>query len=158
MCSLRSATLLKRKLWHRCFPVNFAKFVRTPFLTEHLGWLLLFKLFLKWKKKLWPFSTARVHLTKGYEAAIRSHFLILNTWPTSTTNSVSQWVNLNVLGIDVGVLPSLSHNIWPNSCHWPLFLPPENIRESLVHIFRKRSVEWKGLSEYNVNSFLLIFH
>ena len=25
-----------------CFPVNFAKFLRTPFLKEHLRWLLLF--------------------------------------------------------------------------------------------------------------------
>ena len=23
---------LKKRLWHRCFPVNFAKFSRTPFL------------------------------------------------------------------------------------------------------------------------------
>ena len=29
------ATLLKKRLRHRCFPVNFAKFVRTSFLTEH---------------------------------------------------------------------------------------------------------------------------
>ena len=29
----------KREPWHRCFPVNFAIF--TPFLTEHLWWLLL---------------------------------------------------------------------------------------------------------------------
>ena len=35
------ATLLKKKLWHRCFPVNFAKYLRTPILTEHLRWLLL---------------------------------------------------------------------------------------------------------------------
>ena len=35
-------TLLKKRLWHRCFPVNFAKFLRTPFFTEHLRWLLLF--------------------------------------------------------------------------------------------------------------------
>ena len=35
-------TLLKKWLRHRCFPVNFAKFLRTPFLTEHLRWLLLF--------------------------------------------------------------------------------------------------------------------
>ena len=27
-------------LRHRCFPVNFAKFLRTPFCTEHLQWLL----------------------------------------------------------------------------------------------------------------------
>ena len=26
------ATLLKKRLWHRCFPVKFAKFLRTPFL------------------------------------------------------------------------------------------------------------------------------
>ena len=25
--------------WHRCFPVNFAKFLKTPFLTEYLWWL-----------------------------------------------------------------------------------------------------------------------
>ena len=25
----------------RCFPVKFAKFLRTPFFTEHLQWLLL---------------------------------------------------------------------------------------------------------------------
>ena len=29
---LRPATLLKKRLWHRCFPGNFVKFLRTPFL------------------------------------------------------------------------------------------------------------------------------
>ena len=38
---LRPANLLKKSLWHRCFPVNFAKFLRTPFFTEHIRWLLL---------------------------------------------------------------------------------------------------------------------
>ena len=38
---LRPATLLKRRLWHRCFPRNFAKFLRAP-PTDHLRWLLLF--------------------------------------------------------------------------------------------------------------------
>ena len=37
------ATLLKKRTWYRCFPVNFAKFLRTPFLVEHLPWLLLYK-------------------------------------------------------------------------------------------------------------------
>ena len=27
----RSVTLLKKRLWHWCFPLNFAKFLRTPF-------------------------------------------------------------------------------------------------------------------------------
>ena len=38
---LRPATLSKMRLWHRCFPMNFAKFLRTPFFIEHLQWLLL---------------------------------------------------------------------------------------------------------------------
>ena len=41
---LRPTTLLKKSLWHRCFPANFVKFLRTPFYTEHLWWLLLIKL------------------------------------------------------------------------------------------------------------------
>ena len=41
VADLRPATLLKKRLWHRCFPVNFAKFLRTPIFTEHLWWLLL---------------------------------------------------------------------------------------------------------------------
>ena len=29
VAGLRAATLFKKGLWHRCFPVNFAKFLRT---------------------------------------------------------------------------------------------------------------------------------
>ena len=32
VAGLRPVTLLKKRLWQRCFPVNFAKFLRTPFL------------------------------------------------------------------------------------------------------------------------------
>ena len=39
---LEKATLLKKSLWHKCFPVNFAKFLRTPFLQNTYGRLLLF--------------------------------------------------------------------------------------------------------------------
>ena len=39
---LRPATLIKKRLCHRCFPVNFAKFLKPLFLTEPLRWLLLF--------------------------------------------------------------------------------------------------------------------
>ena len=38
---LRPATLLKKRLWHRGFLVNFVKFLRTPFFIEELCWLLL---------------------------------------------------------------------------------------------------------------------
>ena len=41
VAGLRSATLFKKWHWRRCFPVNFVKFLRKPFLIEHLPWLLL---------------------------------------------------------------------------------------------------------------------
>ena len=38
---LRPVTLLQKSLWHRFFPVNFAKFLRTTFLQNTAGRLLL---------------------------------------------------------------------------------------------------------------------
>ena len=38
---VRPATLLKKRLWHRCFAVNFERFLKTPIFIEHLQWLLL---------------------------------------------------------------------------------------------------------------------
>ena len=41
VAGLRLATLFKKSVRHRCFPVNFVKFLRTLFFTEHLRWLLI---------------------------------------------------------------------------------------------------------------------
>ena len=41
VAGLRPATLLKKRLWHRRFPVNFVKFLRTPSLQNTSGRLLL---------------------------------------------------------------------------------------------------------------------
>ena len=43
----RPATLLKRRLWHRCFSVNFANFSRTPFLQDTSGWRFLTKISMR---------------------------------------------------------------------------------------------------------------
>ena len=37
VAGLRDAPLFKKRPWHKCFPVNLVKFLRTPFFTEHLG-------------------------------------------------------------------------------------------------------------------------
>ena len=37
----RPETLLKKRVWHRCFPLNFAKFSRTSFSRNTSGQLLL---------------------------------------------------------------------------------------------------------------------
>ena len=51
--SSRHVTLLKKRLWDWCFPVNFAKFLRTPFFIEHLRWLLLWVEALHFVKDLY---------------------------------------------------------------------------------------------------------
>ena len=43
VAGLRPGTLLTKRLWYRCFPVNFLKFLRTPFIIEHLSRLLLYQ-------------------------------------------------------------------------------------------------------------------
>ena len=39
--SIRPTTLLKKRLQHICFPVNFSRFLRAPFFIELLQWLFL---------------------------------------------------------------------------------------------------------------------
>ena len=36
-----TCNFIKKRLWHRCLPVNFEKFLGTPFFIEQLWWLLL---------------------------------------------------------------------------------------------------------------------
>ena len=39
---IRPATLLEKRLWYRCFPVNFEKFLRTPFWWPWKGTVLFY--------------------------------------------------------------------------------------------------------------------
>ena len=39
--AIKDCNIIKKRLRHRCFPVKFAKLLRTTFFTEHLRWLLL---------------------------------------------------------------------------------------------------------------------
>ena len=57
------ATLLKKRLWHRCFPVNFVEFLRTPFLQNTTGRLLLEQ------KNVLGEATRRVRVL-GYEVSL----------------------------------------------------------------------------------------
>ena len=38
---LKACNFIKKRLQHKFFPVKFAKFLRTPFFTEHVRWMLL---------------------------------------------------------------------------------------------------------------------
>ena len=47
---------------HRCFPVNFEKFLRTPFLTEHLRWLLLY--LISYIQEIYAFYVHEIYNSK----------------------------------------------------------------------------------------------
>ena len=57
------------RAWQRCFPVNFVKFLRTPFLTEHLWWLLLILEYISH-----AVSSCRNNLTKKMKNLVYSKF------------------------------------------------------------------------------------
>ena len=72
------ATLLKKRLWHRCFLVNFEKFLGTPFLTEHLRWLLLqvfTKLFTAWRFHKFDIVRQRTTNKLSWEGKIPSKYV-----------------------------------------------------------------------------------
>ena len=45
--NIRACDVIKRRLKHRCFSVNIVKFLRTPFFTKHLLWLLFMSVFIR---------------------------------------------------------------------------------------------------------------
>ena len=114
------ATLLKRRLWRRCFPVNFVKFLGTPS-TEHLRCLLLiltnsylnrggflftyFKFWISWNEiyiKLFPeifwkkyftlYPRLHIFITLNARGFIYPHFgkLIWSTTKESKSCSTSK--------------------------------------------------------------------
>ena len=67
---------IKKRLQHRCFPVKFAKFLRTSIFTEHLRWLLLYFANLETKFReiihSWPIN----EMTCLHERILSSYNLI----------------------------------------------------------------------------------
>ena len=56
VAGLKACNFIKKRLQHRCFPVRFEKFLRTPFFTENLWWLLLIT---NWSLRISKDSTHR---------------------------------------------------------------------------------------------------
>ena len=65
IAGLRPTILLKKRLWDRCFPVNFVRFPRAPFFIEHFWWLLLI---CPWQK---PFRFSKIQFYKNTHDIIR---------------------------------------------------------------------------------------
>ena len=65
VAGLRPPTLFKKRLAQvfSCFPVNFAKFLRTPFYIEHLWWMLL-QMVLLYMSKVFFLETLILKVTQ----------------------------------------------------------------------------------------------
>ena len=91
VADLRPATLLKKRLWHRCFPVNFVKFLRTHFLETTSGRLLLIGEISKLQnllEKLWnPPEVTRIRVNLEHDAITVLN--LVRNWSISTQISDS---------------------------------------------------------------------
>ena len=74
VAGLRPATLLKKSLWHRCFPVNFEKFLRKPFSQNTSGRLLLDLSDIKMKRS---FIFCSLHRNQFQQCNMAWHLLNL---------------------------------------------------------------------------------
>ena len=124
LTSCRPATLLKKRLWHMCFPVNLLKFLRTPFCKEHLRWLLLY--YLRQIHIIiifWWFSYKQVHRPKQ----------------TSKMELLAKIVNDLQLLLTILITPSQMFdgllNTPPKDCYWSLLI---NFRSSYRRCFVKK--------------------
>ena len=98
LADLSPATLLKKRLWHRCFPVNFAKFLRTSFyrtlLVASSGNTPLRTIYLKTIKWIVPWSFR----------TWKTYFNPLSANPTKWSNTTKEFaIVLNVFDLFEGL-------------------------------------------------------
>ena len=107
VAGIRPATLLKKTLWHRFFTVNFAKFLKTPFLQNSSGRLLLYV------TKNSGTSTSHHQLLTGLENLTLSVCLLLSA---RANKMIPAWHFMKInryLCLYNEKRPSLS-KIWPD--------------------------------------------
>ena len=91
VAGIRPATLLKKRLWHRCFLVIFTKFLRISFLQNTSGRLLLIKcnfnlstMLFRVKiqqKSFYNYLKQNYRASRGVIHALTPYFLRLNESP-----------------------------------------------------------------------------
>ena len=101
VAGLRLTTLLKKRLWLKCFHVNFAKFLRTPFFTEYLRWLhlpfTLFRLFARPKDA--------IQIVQEYKMLVKRNNLDTSVIKVPICRFSSKYIFLKIL-----------HNSQGNTC------------------------------------------
>ena len=109
----RVATLLKKRLWHKCFPVNIAKFLRTSFLQNTSGRVLLasdrsdlyrnfaLTIVVLSTKKLYPSFLKTVYVFQNicFKVKVLKMFKITSDWHIKTCRPLKWRANLKIPSI-----------------------------------------------------------
>ena len=98
----QACNFIKKRLWQRCFPVNFAKFLRAPFLQITSGWLLLALDVIKIQKNSFCFKDLLSYLA--------AKFFIIKPlrWDGCFAVTLAQWESIPKPSVPCPVL--LSNN------------------------------------------------
>ena len=79
LAGFRPGILLKKRLWHKCIPVNFRKFLWTPFLQNTFG-----RLSIVIRELQTVFWKLRLEITNFLENCVSSFFWWLNNFSFRT--------------------------------------------------------------------------
>ena len=115
---LRLATLFKRRLWHGYFPVNFVKFLRTPFLRNISGRLLpCFMAFSDWELLPQRFKNIcywKIYCGKHYR--VSKYFIKFPRTSSRTAKAIATFKETTNckfirLSVQFGLLELISNNL-----------------------------------------------
>ena len=116
---LKPATLLKKRLRHRCFPVNFAKFLRTSFLQNTSGRLLLCMLSNNFHvrgtiRQGWSVTQiAQCDVTKKWEISIKHGAICSVSYLFETKKIPPKKIPQGLLTKEVSIMAeTLSNTFW----------------------------------------------
>ena len=76
------------RLWHKCFAVDFAKFLRIPFFTEHLWWLLLFFITIDIRRVVFAFcycQSTHLHQADMFLLSNNAFLFYIKIWHNTFT-------------------------------------------------------------------------
>ena len=122
---LRPATLLKKRLWYRCFPVNFVKFPRTPFLQNTSERLLLNVGYLSksisWNYFMFHEMTLKLFFMKYHERKISPCILPLK--PIYSGESMCSKKKEDKVSVYISQSATFYKFLWRKRSHWVKVLP-----------------------------------
>ena len=130
LIKLQTSGLLKKRLWHKCFPVNFAKFLKTHFLTEHL---------VVAASEQWNYSTGKSIFFFGGKIYFIYLMASINFARYQNTRSGFIWGYIYTLNTKTPIKGN-TWNVIIFTIKCKIFL--QNLVGTGLHLSRKECIDW----------------